>query len=610
MTSAARKDQTALGACRCGSGLAARRCCDLDIAPLSGLAAPADQAGVRQIADLVRRGDLAGAHRLALAILDRSPRDQEALIAFLGVLKAQGAPSARIIAERVSALHPDSPIARVATARYLLNSGDARAAEPHARTAVRLAPLAPPSHLLMAQVFLALDKALAAERQLRTGMARLAPGAPSDLFELQLAVALIGQGQFPEAREILTRLCTDGDRLDVLLLWVELEEQDRKFAEAQALLDRAETLAAGHPAIARLRATVLDRLGEREQALALIEAEEVRPGAAFDPVRQRVKGQVLDRLGRHKEAFLSFEALKRYQSDVLGLAYAEADAVRLVSTLKRFFLPEVVKSLPRASVATQRPQPLFIVGFPRSGTTLVEQMLASHADIAGGGELPFIGEATQRSQALLDSPHAYPYSLTELWLGDRQGELDLLRDLYLNRAREMAVSDVDRPWFTDKMPLNETHLGFIHLLFPQSPVVHLIRHPLDVVLSVFFNGMTHGFNCASSLETAAKHYALVADLIEHYLSVLPVRYHAVRYEDLIADQETQARGLLDFIGLPFEAGVLDFHRNPRAARTASYAQVTQPLYDRSRFRYRNYLKQLEPVIPILEPAIRRLGYDI
>jgi len=165
-------------------------------------------------------------------------------------------------------------------------------------------------------------------------------------------------------------------------------------------------------------------------------------------------------------------------------------------------------------------------------------------------------------------------------------------------------------WFTDKMPLNETHLGLIGLLFPKSPILHLVRHPLDVVLSVFSNGLTHGFHCASALESAATHYALIADLIAHYRSAMPLHYHAVRYEDLVTEQEREVRAMLDFIGEPFDPAVLAFHENARHARTASYAQVTEKLYTRSRFRYRNYLKHLEPVIPILMPAIERLGYTV
>jgi hypothetical protein len=217
---------------------------------------------------------------------------------------------------------------------------------------------------------------------------------------------------------------------------------------------------------------------------------------------------------------------------------------------------------------------------------------------------------SERIQTLLGSPGGYPTALSELWLGDRAGQIDTLRDLYLNEAARMGAVDPDKRWFTDKMPLNETHLGLISLLFPKSPVIHLVRHPLDVVLSVFSNGLTHGFNCASELETAARHYALIAELIQHYLAVMPIHYKAVRYEDLVSDQEAKVRELLDFIGEAFDPRTLAFHENARPARTASYAQVTEKLYVSSRYRYRNYRRYLEPVIPILEPAIRRLGYTI
>jgi Sulfotransferase family len=160
------------------------------------------------------------------------------------------------------------------------------------------------------------------------------------------------------------------------------------------------------------------------------------------------------------------------------------------------------------------------------------------------------------------------------------------------------------------MPLNETHLGLITLLFPQSPILHVIRHPLDVVLSVFSNHLTHGFQCAFALETAALHFRRIVELVEHYRGVLTMRYLPVRYEDLVDDQEATVRRALDFIGEPFDDACLSFHENRRYARTASYAQVTEPLYDRSRYRYRHYLDHLKPVIEILEPVIARLGYGV
>jgi hypothetical protein len=160
------------------------------------------------------------------------------------------------------------------------------------------------------------------------------------------------------------------------------------------------------------------------------------------------------------------------------------------------------------------------------------------------------------------------------------------------------------------MPLNETHLGLIGLIFPQAPIIHILRHPLDVVLSVFSNHLTHGFYCAYDLMSIARHYVLVANLVEHYRREMALRYLAVRYEDVIDGQEAALRQMLGFIGAPYDRRCLDFHENRRYARTASYAQVTEKLYDRSRYRYRAYRDELAPVIPILEPIIRRLGYAV
>jgi hypothetical protein len=160
------------------------------------------------------------------------------------------------------------------------------------------------------------------------------------------------------------------------------------------------------------------------------------------------------------------------------------------------------------------------------------------------------------------------------------------------------------------MPLNETHLGLISLLFPDSPIIHVVRHPLDVLLSVYANHLTHGFFCAAEMQTIAQHYLLIADLIEHYKENLAMRYLPVRYEELVANQETNVRNILDFIGVAFEAKCLSFEQNTRYARTASYAQVTEKLYSRSRYRYRRYLAHLQPVLEMLRPVIDRLGYSV
>ena len=195
-------------------------------------------------------------------------------------------------------------------------------------------------------------------------------------------------------------------------------------------------------------------------------------------------------------------------------------------------------------------------------------------------------------------------------MGDHRDDLDAVRDHYLRRAAQHGLAPQGVRWFTDKMPLNETELGLIGLVFPKSPILHVTRHPLDVMVSVHSTLLTHGHFCGYALETAALHYVRVMDMVDHYRSEMDLRYLNVRYETIIEHQEATVRDVLAFIGEDFEPGCLSFHENRRFARTASYAQVTEKLYDRSRYRYRAYLKELEPIIPILQPVMDRLGYAI
>ncbi|WP_240700319.1 tetratricopeptide repeat-containing sulfotransferase family protein [Sphingomonas gei] len=595
-------------ACPCASGLGRHHCCELDLAQVQIVPPERHAEALAALTRAYHGGARETARRLALEILEMSPGQREALGALFNLLRdagqAQAATSAIV---RLARLFPNDAAIRSVAAGFFLQRHDLPQAYAHGRMLVRLAPEESVAHFLMGRIFLARGKAQAAEFHLQSAEQLAEPGK-RDAPDLQAAraVALREQSKFGEARAIYERISA-AEQLSVQMLldWAALEEAARDFAAAFALLDRAEATRSGDPRVAVMRAGLHRRVQEPERALDAIDTS-VTEG---QPATLLSKGQILDSLGRYDEAFACFDLYKARLREG-GARYLADEANQLVTALTDFFTEGRARLLPRAAVRQESAQPIFIVGFPRSGTTLVEQTLSSHPQISAGDELPIIGSIAQRAQLLLGSPGGYPSALSELWLGDRRGHVDTLRDLYLNEAHEMGVVVAGKRWFTDKMPLNETHLGLISLLFPQSPIIHLVRHPLDVVLSVFSNALTHGFYCASALESAATHYARIADLIAHYRSVMPLRYHAVRYEDLVTDQEREVRAMLDGIGEPFDPAMLAFHHNARHARTASYAQVTEKLYTRSRFRYRNYLKHLEPVIPILQPAIERLGYSI
>jgi tetratricopeptide (TPR) repeat protein len=473
---------------------------------------------------------------------------------------------------------------------------------------LRIAPQNAQSHYLMGMMLTEAQRPAIGEYHYYRALEL--SGTRDPVVLANLALCLKNQGKMHLARELyMESLAGAPNNLHTLLGFARLEEADRELAAAMALLDRAEAQHPENPSVQLLRAVVLGRMGDTAGALAVLDAMAAK-NATLGPGEFLEKGRLLDRMGRYDEAFAAFEAGKKRLREVSGRRYQDQNAKTLTTRLKNFFTARRLATLPRATRRTDVVQPLFVLGFPRSGTTLLEQTLTAHPRIAAGDELPVIAEITDLMPRLLDSPLAYPEALSELWMGDHRGDLDNLRDYYLRRVAQLGSIPDGAAWFTDKMPLNETHLGLIGLVFPESPLVHVIRHPLDVVLSVFSNLLTHGYFCAYALESAATHYARVMDLVEHYCEELDLKYLRVRYEDIIEDQEASIRRVMAFIGEEFDPACLAFHENRRYARTASYAQVTERLYDRSRYRYKNYLTHLQPVIPILQPVIERLGYTV
>ncbi len=596
--------------CSCGSGLRRLRCCALDFAVLSPPeATQALSPLLVQAEAALAAGDSATAENQARHLLELAPGREDALLFLYRICRqAQKSAAAEALIRRVVALNPNNFWATNELTLMLLNKGALAEAEMHARNAIRIAPQNAQAHNLMGLVLTEANRPLIGEYHYRRVLELADAEEPITLANL--AWNLKNQGRIDEARALYQRsLALKPDVLQTVLGYARMEEADRKFARALELLDEAEKLLPDHPSVQLTRATVLARQKDTAAALAILhEPEDGR--VKLGPSEMSEKGRLLDQMGRHDEAFACFQAGKMRALEMGARGYMEEAAGEQAARLKGFFTERRLKTLPRAELRAGMPQPVFIVGFPRSGTTLIEQTLTVHPQISAGDELPYINDITQIMPRLLASPLAYPEALAELWMGDQREGLNELRDYYLNRAAKAGIFKEGAAFFTDKMPLNETHLGLISLLFPQSPIIHVIRHPLDVLLSVYSNHLTHGFFCAAQIETIARHYNLVADLILHYRANMALRYLPVRYEDVVVDQESNVRKILDFIGVEFDPRCLAFERNTRYARTASYAQVTEKLYDRSRYRYRPYVKHLEPVLETLRPVIELLGYAI
>ncbi len=289
-----------------------------------------------------------------------------------------------------------------------------------------------------------------------------------------------------------------------------------------------------------------------------------------------------DQRGQFEAAFAHLKAGNdiRFRNNVFDSAAFR----RAVDRLIQVFSGPFISAGPSHDVRSTRP--IFIVGMPRSGTTLVEQILASHSQIAAGGELPTIINLA----AQINGAHArYPEQMRDL---DRDA-LQSMATLYLEKIN--AVSN-DAARVTDKMPFNFMHLGLIVTLFPGAKIIHCQRDALDTCLSCYFTSFTESLQFASDLDTLGRYYLEYRRLMEHWHAVLPARPLEVEYEYLVTHTEDAVRQLLGFCGVEWEAKCIEFYNTVRGVRTPSRWQVRQPIYRNSLGRWRRYEQQLQPLL--------------
>jgi len=245
----------------------------------------------------------------------------------------------------------------------------------------------------------------------------------------------------------------------------------------------------------------------------------------------------------------------------------------------------------RAGFGSDVGDPIFIVGLPRSGSTLIEQILASHSQVEGTMELPDIGFIARRFDP------RYPEALADL---DR-AKLAALGEDFIEATR--IHRQLGRPRFIDKMPNNFHHVGLIHLILPNAKIIDARRQPLGSCFSAFKQHFAQGQNFSYDLADLGRYYRDYVELMAHFDAVLPGRIHRVIYEDLVEDTEGEVRRLLDYCGLPFEAGCLKFYENDRAVRTVSSEQVRRPIFRQGLDQWRRYEPWLGPLKQALGPAL-------
>jgi len=304
-------------------------------------------------------------------------------------------------------------------------------------------------------------------------------------------------------------------------------------------------------------------------------------------------GRILDEQGRHEAAFRCFDAAKRMLRAQAKPYLPEAVASAVEGLIQAYHGRESVASSDAVAAGAQ-PQPVFICGLFRSGSTLVEQMLGAHPAIQAAGELDLL------MRLLAQRPLApFPERSRELLPDDLAAAAGSYREQLVLRCRAAASASI----VTDKRPDNFLLIGLIKSMFPQARIVHTRRHPMDTGLSIY----SHHLNAArlpysTSLEGIGHYTGQYRRLMAHWQQHFGADIHTVDYEHLVRDPRTELERLLAFLGLPWDEACMNFHSRASTVKTASYWQVRQPLHRRSAGRWQNYRQQLQPLADALSAA--------
>jgi predicted Zn-dependent protease len=306
-------------------------------------------------------------------------------------------------------------------------------------------------------------------------------------------------------------------------------------------------------------------------------------------------GKALEDEGAYQESFAHYargNAARKQQHP-----YSANENSRFVARSKALYTPEFFAA--RSSAGAQRPGPIFIVGLPRAGSTLIEQILASHSLVEGTIELPDMPQIA-RDLSGRDEPGAESRFFENVAALDAD-EIKRLGERYLDTTR--AHRKTSAPYFVDKMPNNCSYIGLIRVLLPNAKVIDARRHPLGCCLSAFKQHFSRGQSFTYDLADLGRYYRDYVELMAHIDAVLPGYVHRVFHERMIEDTETEVRRLLAYCGLPFEDNCLRFYENERAVRTASSEQVRRPIFRDGMDHWRNFEPWLGPLKTALGPVL-------
>jgi tetratricopeptide (TPR) repeat protein len=447
-----------------------------------------------------------------------------------------------------------------------------------------------------ARVLLDRHKYLRAREELEK-LLKLEPG--NRTYLTQYATAIVGLGEHEKAVELYRELLVDSPQSADLHL--SIAHSLKTLGKRQESIEAYRAAAAARPnfgdaywSLANLKTY---RFSEGE--IASMRAEEASSGT---PLVDRYHlcfalGKALEDQGRFEESFRYYErgnAFKRSESRYRPEIIEQNTRLQIEVCRAEFFSRH-------EGAGAQNPDPIFIVGLPRAGSTLLEQILASHSRVEGTQELSDIPRMVLDLQGRdpdLEHPR-YPGVLE----GSSSVELRRLGEKYLGDTR---VYRTDRPYFIDKMPNNFRHIGLIHLILPNAKIIDARREPMACCFSNLKQLFASGQEFTYSITDIARYYRTYLELMRHWDAVLPGRVLRVQHEDVVDDLESNVRRILDFCGLDFEPACVEFHKTERSIRTASSEQVRQPIFREGLDQWKNYEPWLEPLKDALGDAL--LGY--
>ena len=554
---------------------------------------PHDPALLRLLAAGLRRSGKAEeadqAERDAISASTRNPAHREAARAVAGGQKER----AEAILRALLARDEDDVVALVMLGLQKSTDGEYDEAEPLLRNAVHLAPSDPSARLALAEHLQRAKQAADAIEQL--DQLDEASGQTTAALSLRAAV-LKDLGRQEEEVEILKRLLksdpkTEGYRVRLGHAYRTLGRTKDAVAAYREILAKYPFEGTSWWSLANMKTTRFsdEDIATMERGLAIKDAPLV------NHIRLNFTlGKAHEDRGDVEKAFHHYAEGNRLRSTIS--TYKPAKITSWVERSTALFTPKFFAEREGAGFPAR--DPIFIVGMQRSGSTLVEQILASHPDIEGTAELTDmpnvmreIGDAAARRK-LTFHEHFARLSTDDL---RRFGES------YIERTRVHRIQD--RPFFTDKMPNNWMYVGIIRLILPNARIVDVRRHPLACGFSNWKQLYGKGLEHTYSMETMALYYAEYVRLMRHFDDAAPGAVHRVIYERMVDDVEGEVRKLLDYLGLPFDEACLDFHKTERSVRTISAEQVRRPINRSGVDQWRSFEQWLGPMKEALGPTL-------